>query len=66
MLKREWGGESNEKLPHVFIPSETATLVPQYVVEDLPLLRSSLGVEICSEKPAFGQNTLMMILYGSS
>ena len=25
MLKREWGAESNEKLPHVFIPSKTAT-----------------------------------------
>ena len=25
MLKREWGAESNEKLPHLFIPSKIAT-----------------------------------------
>ena len=25
MLKREWSAESNEKLPHLFIPSKTAT-----------------------------------------
>ena len=25
MLKREWGVESNGKLPHLFIPSKTAT-----------------------------------------
>ena len=27
MLKREWSAESNEKLPNLFIPSKTATLV---------------------------------------
>ena len=37
MLKREWGAESNGKLPHLFIPSKTATLVPEFAVEDLPL-----------------------------
>ena len=36
MLKREWGAESNGKLPHLFIPSKTATLVPEFAVEDLP------------------------------
>ena len=36
MLKREWGAESNGKLPHLFIPSKTASLVPEFVVEDLP------------------------------
>ena len=25
MLKREWGAESNGNLPHLFIPSKTAT-----------------------------------------
>ena len=25
MLKREWGAKSNGKLPHLFIPSKTAT-----------------------------------------
>ena len=33
MLKREWGAESNGKLPH---PSKTAALVPEFAVEDLP------------------------------
>ena len=37
MLKIEWGAESNGKLPHLFIPSKTATLVPEFAVEDLPL-----------------------------
>ena len=37
MLKREWGTESNGKLPHLFIPSKTATFVPEFAVEDLPL-----------------------------
>ena len=37
MLKREWGAESNAKLPHLFIPNKTATLVPEFAVEDLPL-----------------------------
>ena len=36
MLKKEWGAESNGKLPHLFIPSKTATLAPEFAVEDLP------------------------------
>ena len=36
MLKREWGVESNGKLPHLFIPGKTAALVPQFAVEGLP------------------------------
>ena len=36
MLKREWGGESNGKLPHLFIPGKTAALVPEFAVQDLP------------------------------
>ena len=39
MLKREWGVESNEKLLHLFIPSKTATLVPDFAAEDLLLGR---------------------------
>ena len=39
MLKREWGVESNGKLPHLFIPSKTATLVPEFAMEDLPFGR---------------------------
>ena len=33
MLKREWGAESNGKLPQLFIPSKTATLVSEFAVE---------------------------------
>ena len=42
MLKREWGAESNEKLPHLSIPSKTAALVPEFAVKDLPLGRTLL------------------------
>ena len=41
MLKREWGAESNGKLPHLFIPSKTAAWVPEFAVEDLPLSRTA-------------------------
>ena len=41
MLKREWGAERNGKLPQLFIPSKTATLVPEFAVEDLPLDRTA-------------------------
>ena len=41
MLKREWGAESNRKLPQLFIPSKTANLVPEFAVEDLPLGRTA-------------------------
>ena len=37
MLKREWGAESNGKLPHLSMPSITAAWVPGFAVEDLPL-----------------------------
>ena len=37
MLKRECSMESNGKLPHLFIPSKTTTLIPEIAVEDLPL-----------------------------
>ena len=32
--------ESNGKLPQLFIPSNTATLVPEFAVRDLPLGRT--------------------------
>ena len=43
MLKRERerGAEINGKLPHLFIPSKTATLVPEFAVEDLSLSRTA-------------------------
>ena len=41
MLKREWDAEREGKLPHLFIPSKTATLVPEFAVEYLPLSRTA-------------------------
>ena len=41
MLKRELDVESNGKLPHLFIPNKTATLVPKFAVEYLPLGRTA-------------------------
>ena len=41
ILKREWGSESNGKLPHLFIHSKTAILVSEFAVEDLPLGRTA-------------------------
>ena len=38
--KKRGGSESNGKLPHLFIPSKTATFVPKFVVEDLPFGRT--------------------------
>ena len=45
MLKREWGAESNGKLPYLFISSKTATLVPEFAMEDLPLGRIAALVQ---------------------
>ena len=44
MLKREWDAESNGKLPQVFMPSKTVTLVPEFAVEDLLLGRTAAMV----------------------
>ena len=41
MLNREWFTESNGKLPHLFIPSIIATLVPEFAVVDLPFSRTA-------------------------
>ena len=35
MLKREWGAESTGKLPHLLIPGKTASLIPEFAVEEL-------------------------------
>ena len=63
MLKREWGAESSGKLVHLFIPSKTATFVPEFAVEDLPLTNCSPGAGVRSEIPALEQRTLMMIVH---
>ena len=52
MLKKEWGAESNGKLPNLFILSKTATLVPEFAVEDPPLERTATLV------PAFAVRDL--------
>ena len=39
--EREWGTESNCNLPHPFIPSKTAILVPEFAMEDLLLARTA-------------------------
>ena len=44
MLKRVCGVESNGKLPHLFIPSKTATLEAEFKVEDMPLNRTAVLV----------------------
>ena len=62
MLKREWGAESNGKLPQLFILSKSSTLVPEFAVEDLLLDRTATRVPVCSQRPALGQNTLMMMM----
>ena len=50
MLKRECGAESNRKLPHLFILSKTATLVPEFAVENLPLDRTATLVPVFAVK----------------
>ena len=61
MLKREWGAESNGKLPYLFIPSKTATLLPEFATEDLPLGRiADLLPEFAVKNLSLGR-TLMMI-----
>ena len=42
--------ESNWKLPHLFISSKTANLVPEFAIEDLPLGRTAALVPECAVK----------------
>ena len=58
MLKREWCAESNGKQPHLFIPSKTANLVPEFAVEDLPLARTAALVpEFASKDLPLGEHS---------
>ena len=50
MLKRECDAESNGKLPHPFIPSKTAILVPEFALEVLPLHRTATLVPVFAVK----------------
>ena len=58
MPKREWVAESNGKLPHLFIPSKTATLVPNFAVEDLPFGRTAALVPEFAVKDLLSGRTL--------
>ena len=58
MLKRQWGSESNGKLPYLFIPRKTATLVPEFVVEYLPLGRTAVLVPEFAVKDLLLDKTL--------
>ena len=63
MLKREWGAESNGKLPHLFIPSKTATQVPEFAIEDLPLGRiAALVHEFAVKDLPLGRTLMMMMM----
>ena len=43
MLKRECGVASNGKLPHIFVPSNSSTLVREFELEDLLLGRTAVN-----------------------
>ena len=62
MLKREWGAKINGKLPHLFIPSKTATQVPEFAMEDLPLTRIAVLVPEFAVKDLSLGRTLMMMM----
>ena len=58
MLKREWGAESNGKIPHLFIPGKIVILVPEFSVKDLPLGRTATLVpEFAVKDLLLGQKT---------
>ena len=54
------GAESNGKLPHPFIPSKIATLVPEFAVEDLHLDRTATLIPAFAAKDLPLGRTLMI------
>ena len=63
MLKREWAAERNGKLPHLFIPGKTATWVPEFAIEDLPLCRiAALVPEFAVKGLSLGRTLMMMMM----
>ena len=61
MLKKEWGAESNGKLPHPFISGKTAGLVPEFAVEDLPLVgTATLVPEFAVEDLPLGKTATLI------
>ena len=62
--EREWGAESNGKLPHLFIISKSATFVSEFAIEDLTLRRTTALVsEFAVKDLALGRYSLMMIFF---
>ena len=61
MLRRERGAESNGKLTHLFIPNNTAILVPQFALEDVPLGRTATLLPAFAVKDLPLGRTLMVI-----
>ena len=57
------GCGNSGKLPHLFIPSKTAALVPDFAMEDLAFDRITTLVP----RPALGQNThdddILILIY---
>ena len=55
--------QSNGKLPYLFIHSKTATLVPKFAVEDLPLGRiAALVPEFAVKYLPMGRTLIMMTI----
>ena len=60
-LKREWGEESNGKLPHLFILNKNCNLCSWDCDERTAFVQNwSLGAWVCSERADLGQKTLMI------
>ena len=61
MLKRECRTDINGKLPHLFIPRKTETLVPEFAVEDLPVGRTAALVpEFAVKDLSLGRTTALI------
>ena len=64
MLKREWGAESNGKLPYLSIPSKTAAWVPEFAMEDLPLSKTeALVPEFAVKDLPLGRILMMVMIF---
>ena len=60
ILKREWGMESNGKLPHLFILVKLQLWCLSLRWKTCHRQNCTLGSCVCSEGHALGQNTLMI------
>ena len=62
-LKIEWSAESKGSYRIYSIPSKTAALIPEFVVEDLPSAELQPRFRACTKGPALGQNTDFIYIY---